>query len=896
MNKLIFNKTFLPKIFFSTFGIIATLTLFSKNEVYSASYKYKSEQTGVVIEYLNSASDPMPGEVAKVTMYFKNTGTEIWRKTNDNKKCEHSEVCLGTANPIERASVLGDATPTNLVLNWISNTRPTKMNETAVSPGSVASFTFNIKIPEKPEQTLTEYFAPVVENISWVDVANFTWKPVKINLGSNYAYSISKISVGGQTLKNGETFKKIGGEIVPVEIRVKNSGKSDWKKGSEDDDKIESVRLGVELPKTSSVLSTGSWLKPDRPAMLQEEIVKPGEYGTFKFSIKSPVQAGFYRESFQLVSEGREWIEVGDKIVLAIESQQPKYAYEIISKDSLPSKMEAGEQKNVTITAKNTGNVSWYRNDGSNPNITLTKVGTNNPTDHYGTFFADLQWENYNRASVLREAEVKPGEIGHFDMVLTAPFAGGKFIEEYSLVAEYIAWMSGPSIKYETNVDQPIHQFQFIAQKRADGVMENSDITDDGIIFMKTGEIVDWWIKLKNTGNYTWRHYPGDKGNIRFAAYCSKWDPTIDCSTYKTPDRKSIFYVPGSWIKDDRLSTFSEETVPPGAEATFEFKLKAPTTPMQKREYFRLVNEWVSWLTDIGVYFEPKVSNDETPVPTTYQTTQTLFSNGKTISIPLAKTKVGLEQHLPVDDSEVQKLTEASVLYSQYKAYKTAGDKINENIKYAEWKAKLAEVENSHYLRAGTNLASRNGFASSNWGGVGKGAFYPPTNSDYEKYYITMRWPFVQWKWNGGVDRSDASALATYSQYKGKKILVKNVRTGKSVVVSILESGPAPWTGTCYDSNGNYRKSLCGPTSDESKFGNLKQFGIDSVNKLLKGDEIPLVDNNNDGREDVSVGVAKSMRGAGLSPEAFEHIGGQIDDIIEVGFLVDQSLPLGPVS
>ncbi|GAB4142373.1 MAG: hypothetical protein Fur0024_4950 [Patescibacteria group bacterium] len=921
--------------------------------------KYRADQVGFDISYLNSASDPMPGEIARVTMYFKNTGTETWRKNDDKKVCGSTEMCLGTMLPpsiFDRASILGDTNPTNFALQWITDFRPTKINENAVAPGSVASFTFNIRIPAKPTDTVTEYFSPVIGS-TWVRVSEVSLKPVKINLGSNYGYALQSIKVDENFIPNSSIYKKIGGFMIPVEIKLKNTGKSIWYRGNSETFES-SVQIGISpsTGKLSSVLGTSDWINPAIATILQEERILPGEVGTFKFNIRSPVVAGIYTEKFRLKVENTEWMSSGEDIILIIQSESPKYSYNVISQGSLPTKMEPGEPKNLTISVRNTGNVPWYRNDGTNPNIFLTKVGTNNPVDRDSMFFVEGVWENLSRSAFLREEKVLPGEIGNFDMTLIAPFAGGKFIEEFSLVVENVAWMDGAKFRYETNIDNPIHTFKFISQQREPGVIENNNpadlrtYADDGHIYMKTGEVKTWWIKLRNTGNYTWRHYndtgvryqyknstrtrgPG-LGNVRFASYCPSEDwgsiyatkGNVDAGVFSgklfieckkgyngrtTPDRKSIFYIPGSWIYDDRLSTFSEEVVPPGGEATFEFKLKAPTTPMSEKEYFRLVNERISWFNDPGVYFEPVVTKDGLPQKPKYETTQSLIYGEQTIYVPLSKTKVGVEEHLPATEAERQEIMNLIYLYRDYKEFQRVNNITKSIEKKNEFDSRLAVLQENH-KRSTNSTTTKNTFAI-NWNlyvtidpGTGSyvakdyngGAFewYKTGDSESEKYYITMRWPYVKWRWNGSADASDRTMLATMKYYKGKKLLVRNLKNNKSVVVAITESGPAPYTGTCYSSTGALKSECSALTQDKSLFGKIKQFGIDSATKIINGDEIPLIDSNNDGREDINVGTAKAMRGAGLSPEAFEAIGASIDDIIEVGFLVDQSLPLGPVS
>lgn len=72
---------------------------------------------------------------------------------------------------------------------------------------------------------------------------------------------------------------------------------------------------------------------------------------------------------------------------------------------------------------------------------------------------------------------------------------------------------------------------------------------------------------------------------------------------------------------------------------------------------------------------------------------------------------------------------------------------------------------------------------------------YASMGPEYRDYYITMRWRYAVWAWNG---RSQSGPEDTdwYRQGEPRKVLVTNPATGQSIIAAILESGPAPWTGT----------------------------------------------------------------------------------------------------
>jgi hypothetical protein len=77
---------------------------------------------------------------------------------------------------------------------------------------------------------------------------------------------------------------------------------------------------------------------------------------------------------------------------------------------------------------------------------------------------------------------------------------------------------------------------------------------------------------------------------------------------------------------------------------------------------------------------------------------------------------------------------------------------------------------------------------------------------EYRDYYITMRWKYAKWAWDGRSTKGPED-VGWYSA-KPRKVLVTNPRTGKSIIAPILEAGPAPWTGTPGAKGDSQQKSI----------------------------------------------------------------------------------------
>ena len=92
-----------------------------------------------------------------------------------------------------------------------------------------------------------------------------------------------------------------------------------------------------------------------------------------------------------------------------------------------------------------------------------------------------------------------------------------------------------------------------------------------------------------------------------------------------------------------------------------------------------------------------------------------------------------------------------------------------------------------HYAVSNTPPAARNGMAWQESGGSGYGAWGKAPPVDDERYYVCMRWNYT--------DMNGQPILASKDWYYRKRVLVINPANNKRVIASIVEYGPAPWTG-----------------------------------------------------------------------------------------------------
>lgn len=96
------------------------------------------------------------GESITAIVKLKNTGNVRWKNYGFHR------ISLGSANPIDRTS------------EFANSTRMGFLKESVVYPGQKGHFIFNLKAPDLIGN-YKEYFAPVIENVTWLDGKNMNF-------------------------------------------------------------------------------------------------------------------------------------------------------------------------------------------------------------------------------------------------------------------------------------------------------------------------------------------------------------------------------------------------------------------------------------------------------------------------------------------------------------------------------------------------------------------------------------------------------------------------------------------------------------------------------------------------------------------------------------------------
>lgn len=235
------------------------------------------------------------------------------------------------------------------------------------------------------------------------------------------------------------------GEKKQITLKFKNIGAKTWYPGQ--------AKTAVYLYGNSSLFGHASWLKDDLPAVIAQAAVKPGQVASATFWIQAPRVSGTFKDRYLLSYGPNAWIK-GSVVEIryavsggaaaqptAVQAAAPvaasaEWKAELVDKGGIEWQMDPSQHIIVTLAFKNTGTATWTR-DGKN------YVSLYTGKDYRKSLFKDFSWKSESQTVVLKEAQVKPGQIGHFVLELRAPEKAGQFQESFQLAAEDKAWIAG---------------------------------------------------------------------------------------------------------------------------------------------------------------------------------------------------------------------------------------------------------------------------------------------------------------------------------------------------------------------------------------------------------------------------------------------------------------------
>ncbi len=219
------------------------------------------------------------GEKTVAKVQLKNTGNVVWRRDGVNK------ILLGTEKPRDRVS--------QIMIR--PGTRLGTLLEREVGPGKTGTFLVNIKAPAK-EGLLREYFAPVIEGISWLKS--------KDSYLEFYVYNSLRLAMFiGST---GDT-QLLPGTTGKIKVDYVNGGGAVWENKGKDALKFDVIPAANLSVKNMSVTQSS---------------ILPGQTASLNLSITAPKTEGFYK------------IEITPKLGDNKLTARPNYVYVKVSKSN----------------------------------------------------------------------------------------------------------------------------------------------------------------------------------------------------------------------------------------------------------------------------------------------------------------------------------------------------------------------------------------------------------------------------------------------------------------------------------------------------------------------------------------------------------------------------------
>jgi len=211
------------------------------------SAKYDYDVVGINVPKPNLKK----GEKSEIIVELKNTGNVTWKRDGVNK------IMLGTEQPQDRI--------THVVAR--PGPRFGGLDQNEVKPGATGKFRIAIKAP-KTEGTYREYFAPVIEGV--------TWLPFKQKYFEIYVYD----SLYMAKFNSVDSYYALPGETKKLTFEFQNLGGATWSKSGKD-----ALSLEVATEKNIKV----------KTVKIEQNQVLPGQTGKISVSIQAPLKEGTYK-------------------------------------------------------------------------------------------------------------------------------------------------------------------------------------------------------------------------------------------------------------------------------------------------------------------------------------------------------------------------------------------------------------------------------------------------------------------------------------------------------------------------------------------------------------------------------------------------------------------------
>ncbi len=247
-----------------------------------------------------------------------------------------------------------------------------------------------------------------------------------------------------------------------------------------------------------------------------------------------------------------------------------------VGQDSWPT-LAPGMTVSYSIRFRNTGTVAWQRG------VAGRQVNLGVVDDSPAFSEMAVGWMSANRLATTVEAIVAPNAIGTFTFTIKAPARTGAYQLPLRPVADGVTWLEHQGVFVRVTSDAGYHS-RWIGQTSVAELAPGA-----------TSEPIT--LTFRNTGGRPWvKGVLGQEARIGIKN-----------------DELTWASLGVDWLSGSRPVAQTEATVAPGANATFTFKVKAPTTPSTYVLALRPVIDGTVWMEDEGVFIAISVTGGATP-------------------------------------------------------------------------------------------------------------------------------------------------------------------------------------------------------------------------------------------------------------------------------------------
>ncbi|MFH1375879.1 MAG: N-acetylmuramoyl-L-alanine amidase, partial [Patescibacteria group bacterium] len=346
-------------------------------------------------ELLSAKHPPQPfapGAQAIAFVELRNKSNFTWKAQGEHR------VYLGTTKPLNRASPFR-----------LGTTHELGGLDQDIPPGGIAQFTLNLTAPQRAARYEIT-FAPAV--------AGFGYLP-DYDMQFHTTVREPRFSADLLDVSSGPDLRFEPGETRELSLSFLNTSQVDWN----------ADQFELEVLQNSGVaISRQSLRLPDKVS--ENEQVRIG------FNVTAPVRQGKYRFTLRPKWENGK-VKTLKPVDFLIEVNPPRLTGELSPKPETLTLANGGEEK-ISLTYKNTGNVTWQQSD-----VILQRLPARASALVAGNWLSSLQ------PAKLKEDSVQPGAVGHFEFTVRKNSESSREIESFVPIVRGLGRIRGPAAKIE---------------------------------------------------------------------------------------------------------------------------------------------------------------------------------------------------------------------------------------------------------------------------------------------------------------------------------------------------------------------------------------------------------------------------------------------------------------